>query len=155
MPACRERSGTVSTSPFGMPRAPPRGKEPASVPIPFRFSSLRTQSTTTGTDSNAIETLAEILGLTAREPGSMDDANELLYAIEDAATKALFARHEPSDGAHTPAVATSSRQATPAPETTGRLDFPAALSLQLISMENKTTSPADTPWIAEPSDGFY
>lgn len=50
------------------------------------------QSTTTGRDINTTAALAEILGLAAREPGSIDEANEILYAIEDAATTALFRR---------------------------------------------------------------
>ncbi len=51
---------------------------------------MRYESTITGRDINSIAALAEILGLAAREPSSIDEANEILYAIEDAANAALF-----------------------------------------------------------------
>ena len=53
---------------------------------------MHPHDTTTGTDINVLHLFATILELAATEPGSIDEANETLYAIEEAAAQAFADR---------------------------------------------------------------
>ena len=50
---------------------------------------MLSNATTTGTDTQLLSVFADILELAASEPDTMDEANERLWAIQDAAAQAV------------------------------------------------------------------
>ena len=67
-----------------------RGKAaPARENRPLPLSTMLSNATTTGTDTQLLSVFADILELAASEPDTMDEANERLWAIQDAAAQAV------------------------------------------------------------------